>query len=107
MKVFNSISLKLLPQEVIADFIYRRSWRRDDVLGMTGLKSYIGHHDIAALVWLPVSRETGKLADGEHFLVVQYHGPRITTNRVWETLPEGAIVEIHEYSVDFREKRWN
>jgi hypothetical protein len=79
------------------------TFTRDHILAMRDLKSYIGHHDLAALVWLPMNRETAKIEDREFFLLFQYRGPRLPEKTT--KLPEGAVVECHLYQAIFEQKK--
>lgn len=99
MKIVNSLTVNLFPDGVVGHFLYQKTHPREYVLNAKGLKSYIGHHDLAALVWLPCNRDTAKLENNETFLVMQYRGPRLTEKDT--VLPEGAVVEIHEYIAVF------
>ena len=103
MKIVNSLTLNLLPDGVVGSFEYIGTFERDHVIAMKNLKSFIVHHDLAALVWLPMNRETAKVDDGEFFLVLQYRGPRMPEKTT--ALPEGAVVECHLYQAKFDEKR--
>lgn len=99
MIVLNSLSLNLFPDGVVGHFMYQKTHPREYVLNAKGLKSHIGHHDLANLVWLPCNRDTAKVSNNETFLVVQYRGPRLPEKTV--ELPQGAVVEIHEYVAVF------
>lgn len=103
VKIVNSLTLNLLPDGVVGSFEYIVTLERDHVLAMKNLKSFIGHHDLAALVWLPMNRDTAKVEDGEFFLVLQYRGPRLPEKNT--KLPEGAVVECHLYQAIFEQKK--
>jgi hypothetical protein len=101
MKIFNSMSLNLLP--IGADLISIGTMSLEQLRDLIRFneidpRSYLGHADIAAMVGLKMNRETCQpLENGETFAVVQYTGQRLPEGTT--KLPEGASVTVRLFKV--------
>ena len=97
MKIFNSLSLNMIPEGKVSHFLWQKTYSISEVVLMKGLKSFVGHNDLAKMLYLPTNRGTAVLEQGECFLVAQYYGERLPEGAT--ELPEGANIVIHEYMV--------
>jgi hypothetical protein len=99
VKIFNALTLNMIPRGHVAHFLYQKSHQIHDVVQMTGLVSFVGHNDLAKMLYLPTNRASTTVSNGENFLVAQWVGDKLPDGS--KVMPIGASIEIHEYCAIF------
>jgi hypothetical protein len=100
MLLLNAFSLNMLtltsgePTAIIASKLSEESVRQ---ILSEGFESAVGHADTAAVfssvlgMAVPANRATVRLAQGQHAVVGQYRGPRLSEGTT--ELPKGSTIE--------------